>query len=200
MRIKITKQGFIPIHTLLLISFVLGVTIIAFAYLQNPLIVQNLVTSKIPIMNIAPAYNLKGTWISTSQGKGIQLQGQFTTASSSTKVYEDGDIELIINSVERSIASGTIHFTNMCLSGETTVPGRKSISIPKQCISDSGTQPISIKVIDGRLDFGTVKAGNLAFTMQSNFTNDTILGSITVTTPYGNLQGEFHLTRLNYQK
>src|SRR3972149_2638245 len=46
-----------------------------------------------------------------------------------------------------------------------------------------------------RLDFGTVSAGGATVTMQGNFTTDLISGTMTMTSAYGVIKGEFHLIR-----
>jgi len=78
---------------------------------------------------------------------------------------------------------------------ETSIPGYGSVSVPKQCLNDSGASAIKIKVSGSRLDFGTVSAGGATFSMQGNFTTDIISGTMTATTPYGVIKGEFHLNR-----
>jgi len=153
-------------------------------------------TAKPPIGNLTPARDLRGTWTSSIRGKGIQLYGQFTTGPGTTKIYEDGDVELIINTLAGNTASGTMRYTNLCSYGETTVPGYGTVSVPRQCINDSGASPIEIRVSGSRLDFGTISAGGATFSMQGNFTTDIISGTMTATTTYGVIKGEFHLNRV----
>ena len=157
---------------------------------------KTIITPKPPIGNLTPARDLRGTWTSSIKGKGFQLYGQFATGPGTTTIYEDGDVELIISTVENNIASGTIRYTNLCTTGSTAVPGYSNISVPKQCAADSGAQPIQIRVSGSRLDFGTISAGGGTFSMQGNFTTDIISGTMTTTTPYGVVKGEFHLNRV----
>jgi len=156
---------------------------------------KSIITAKPPIGNLTPTRGLRGTWTSSIRGKGIQLYGQFTTGPDTTKIYEDGDVELIINTVQNNTASGTIRYTNLCSTGSTTVPGYGNITVPKQCVPDTGAQAIQIRVSGSRLDFGTVSAGGGTFSMQGNFITDIISGTMTATTPYGVIKGEFHLNR-----
>jgi len=157
---------------------------------------KSIITAKPPIGNLTPTRGLRGTWTSSIRGKGIQLYGQFTTGPDTTKIYEDGDVELIINTVQNNTASGTIRYTNLCSTGSTTVPGYGNITVPKQCVPDTGAQAIQIRVSGSRLDFGTVSAGGGTFSMQGNFTTDIISGTMTTTTSYGVIKGEFHLNRV----
>src|SRR3989344_8367236 len=105
---------------------------------------KSIITAKPPIGNLTPTRDLRGTWTSSIRGKGIQLYGQFCTGPDTTKIYEDGDVELIINTVQNNTASGTIRYTNLCSYGETTIPGYSTISVPRQCLNDSGASPIEI--------------------------------------------------------
>ena len=158
--------------------------------------IQAIITTKPPIGNLTPARDLRGTWTSSIRGKGIQLYGQFATGPGTTTVYEDGDVTLIIDTAENNVASGTIRYTNLCSTGSTAVPGYGNISVPKQCTADSGARAIKIRVSGSRLDFGTISAGGGTFSMQGNFTTDIISGTMTTTTSYGVIKGEFHLNRV----
>ena len=145
---------------------------------------------------ISPARDLRGTWISGLSGKGFQLNGQFTAGKSVTTVYEDGDIELIITEVKDNIAYGTIRFYNVCAWGFTIAPIVGKISVPKQCINDSGPQPTQIRVSSSALDFGTVNSGGVIATMSASFTTDLIHGTMSATVaPYGQVKGVFNLNR-----
>ncbi len=160
----------------------------------------SIVTSKPPIGNLTPARDLRGTWISSLSGKGMQLSGQFTTENAVTDVWEDGDIEIKIENVENNIASGTIRYFNACGWGTSTVTipgqGKRVISVPKTCAADTGHQPIEIRVSSSALDFGTVKAGGVTATMQGSFTTDLMHGTMTMTyPPYGAVKGLFTLMR-----
>jgi nitrate reductase NapE component len=145
---------------------------------------------------ISPARDLTGTWISSLRGKGLQLSGQFNTAGTVTTVYEEGDIELIINEVKDNIAYGTFRYLNLCSWGFSIVPELGRINVPRQCVNDSGQQPIQIKVSSSGLDFGTVTASGVTATMTGTFTTDLIHGTMTATVaPFGQLKGLFNLNR-----
>ena len=157
--------------------------------------IKDIITPGPPIGDLTPARDLTGTWVSSIKGKGFELYGKFPLAGAGTAVvYENSDVTMKIDSVSGNTVSGTITYTNMCAWGSTTVPGYGTISTPKTC-SNAGAAPISIRVSGSRLDFGTVSAGGATVTMQGNFTTDLISGTMTMTSPYGIIKGEFHLIR-----
>ncbi len=195
------NTGFSVIILLIILGLVAGATV--YVARENPSIfrtveqkLKTMITPKPPIGNLTPSRDLKGTWTSAIRGKGIQLYGQFATGPSTTKVYEDGDVKLVINTVKNNIAYGNIRYTNLCSSGQTSVPGYGYISVPKQCTSDSGARPIQIRVSGSRLDFGTIATGSATFSMQGSYTTHIISGTMTMTTSYGVIKGEFHLNRV----
>ncbi|MDP2721065.1 MAG: hypothetical protein Q8O75_03945 [bacterium] len=197
------NRGFSIVVLLVVLGLIAG-AVVAGVYVAggNPAFLKfveqklkSIKTAKPLIGNLTPARDLRGTWTSSIRGKGIQLYGQFTTGPGTTKIYEDGDVELIINTLAGNTASGTMRYTNLCSSGSTTIPGYSSVSVPRQCVADTGAQAIQIRVSGSRLDFGTVSAGGGTFSMQGNFTTDIISGTMTATTPYGVIKGEFHLNR-----
>ncbi len=162
--------------------------------------IASIITPKPPIGNLTPARDLRGTWVSSLRGKGLQLYGQFTVEGSVTNLYEDGDIELKIDEVENNIASGTLRYTNLCGSGTTIVniPGmeKRTITVPKTCVADTGAQPVRIRVSSSALDFGTFTSGEITTTMQGTFTTDLMSGSMTMTYPsFGVIKGTFNLMR-----
>ena len=201
---KNNNRGFSIISFLIVLGLITG-AVVAGVYVAgaNPTLLKSveqklksIKTAKPPIGNLTPARDLRGTWISSIRGKGIQLYGKFATGPGTTTIYEDGDIELIINTVSGNTASGTMRYTNLCSTGSTAVPGYGNITVPKQCVADTGARAIQIRVSGSRLDFGTVSAGGATFSMQGNFTTDIISGTMTATTPYGVVKGEFHLNRV----
>ena len=74
-----------------------------FRFIEEKL--KSIITPKAPIGNLTPVRDLRGTWKSSLAGKGLQVYGKFTTGPGTTMVYEDGDIELIIDSVADNVAS-----------------------------------------------------------------------------------------------
>lgn len=157
--------------------------------------IKSIITGKPPIGDLTPARDLKGTWVSSLRGKGVQLYGKFDAAGGTVVVYEDGDITLVIDSVSGSTARGTIRYTNLCTWGSASYPGIVAVNTPKTCIADSGSGVINIRVSGSRLDFGSFAAGGVSGTMQGNFTTDLISGTMTSSIPYGTIKGEFHLIR-----
>ncbi len=157
--------------------------------------INSIITPKPPIGDLALVRDLRGTWKSSLAGKGIQVYGKFTTGPGIATVYEDGDMELIIDSVINNIASGKVRFTNLCATAQATIPKLKTITT-KKCTPDTGYLPMGIRVSGSALDFGTVSIPGAAASMQGTYTTDIITGSMTVTLPaYGALKGEFHLMR-----
>src|SRR3989304_482526 len=147
--------------------------------------IKDIITPGAPIGNLTPARDLAGTWFSSLKGKGMELYGKFPLGGAGTAVvYQNSDVTLKITSVSGNTASGTITYTNLCTWGSTTVTGYGAISTPKTCVN-VGATPISIRV----------SAGGATVTMQGNFTTDLISGTMTMTSAYGVIKGEFHLIR-----
>lgn len=157
---------------------------------------KSIVTPKPPLVgNLTPARDLRGTWKSSLAGKGLQVFGKFTTGPAVTTVTEDGDMELIIDSVVNNIASGKVRYTNLTATAVATVPKLKTITT-KTGQKDTGYLPISIRVSGSALDFGTIKTAGVTFVMVGSYTTDIMSGTATITLPaYGVLKGEFHLMR-----
>jgi len=161
---------------------------------------KSIVTPKPPLDgNLTPARDLRGTWVSSLSGKGLQVFGKFTTGNAVTTVYEDGDIELIIDTVENNIASGKIRYSRVCAYGQTVAPKPVgTISVPKTCVPDSGYFPTSIRVSGSALDFFKFTSPGASGSMAGSFTTDIMSGNITINVPpYGDLKGEFRLSRKN---
>jgi len=190
--------------SILVAGVVVGTVVIINNMPEKPLMfsfieekIKSIITPKPPIGDLTPVRDLRGTWKSSLPGKGMQVYGKFTTGPGITTVYEDGDMELIIDSVKNNIASGKVRYTNLCVTVQTVAPKPiGTITVPKQCTKDSGYYPIAIRVSGSALDFGTVTVSGATATMQGTYTTDIITGSMTVTLPaYGVLKGEFHLSR-----
>lgn len=193
------RKGITFIFVLILAALA---TIGAVAYVgTNPALVATIeqkikdtITSKPPIGDLTPARDLTGTWVSSIQGKGFQLYGEFPTGAGTTVVYQNSDVTLKITSVSGNTAGGTITYTNLCTWGSVTVPGYGSVSTPETC-TNTGALAIQIRVSGSRLDFGTISAAGATVTMQGNFTTDLMSGTMTMTSAYGIIKGEFHLNR-----
>lgn len=192
----------ILISILSALVIVVGAVAIAYNMPEKPLMLsfveeklQSIVTPKAPIGNLTPARDLRGTWKSSIAGKGLQLFGQFVNGPTTTTIYGEEDIELIIDKVDGNIATGKTK-TSACIWGVSTAPVIGIVQIPKTCSQDADYQPMTIRVSGSSLDFGnTVTAGG-SVNMQGGFTTDIISGSATVTTPYGLLKGALHLSRV----
>lgn len=158
---------------------------------------KNLITPKPPLDgNLTPTRNLVGTWKSSLKGKGIQLYGSFQTETGNMQMYQDGDMEIVIDSVINNTATGKIRLSNVYMTAKATVPGRGSSTIPRTLvIKDTGYNPTAIRVSGARLDFGTFAANGSTLTMQGSYTTDLMSGTMTMPGPYGPIKGEFHLIR-----
>jgi hypothetical protein len=157
--------------------------------------IKSIITPNAPIGNLTPVRDLRGTWKSSLAGKGFQVYGKLATGPGTTTIYEEGDIELVIDSVANNVASGKIRYTNMCVTVQSTAPNIKPVTV-KNCSKDSGYLPMAIRVSGALLDFGSVSAGGASFSMQGSYTTDLIKGNMTVNLPpHGVLKGEFHLIR-----
>jgi hypothetical protein len=197
------QKGVAKIAVAVLIIAGLGAASIVYIAAKEPALfdlieqkLESIVTPKAPIGNLTPTRDLEGMWVSSLSGKGLQVYGQFAVAGGTTKIYEDGDIELKVDKVEDNIASGQIHFYNMCGYGQSTVPNVATVTIPRTCFPDFGWQPVQIRVSSTALDFGTINTGELTATMQGSYTTDLMSGTMTINLPaYGVVKGEFHLMR-----
>jgi hypothetical protein len=170
---------------------------------QTKSVISQLVDDKIesintpapPIGSLTPVRDLRGTWKSSLAGKGLQVYGNIASGPVNTKIYENGDIELVIKSIENNVASGEMRFINLCVSATVSAPQIAPFTT-KNCTPSAGYFPVGIKISGTRLDFGSGTANGVSFSMQGNYTTDIIYGTMTTTIPsYGVLKGEFNLTR-----
>ncbi|MFA5076023.1 MAG: hypothetical protein WC480_01250 [Patescibacteria group bacterium] len=197
------QKGVAVVAVVVLVIAGLAATSIMYIAVKEPALfnlieekLESIVTPKAPIGDLTPTRDLEGTWVSSLSGKGMQLYGQFAVAGGTTKIYEDGDIELKIDRVENNIASGQIRYHNVCGYGQSIVPNIATVTVPRTCFPDFGFQPVEIRVSATALDFGTINTGELTATMQGSYTTDLMSGSMTLSVPaYGVVKGEFHLMR-----
>lgn len=171
---------------------------------QAELVMSQLVDEKVesintpapPIGSLTPVRDLRGTWKSSLAGKGLQVYGNLASGPANTKIYENGDIKLIIKSVENNEALGEAYFTNLCVTATVSAPKIEPFTT-KNCTPNGGYFPAKIKISGTRLDFGSGTVNGVSFSMQGNYTTDIIYGTMTTTLPsYGVLKGEFNLTRV----
>jgi len=158
--------------------------------------IHSIITPGPPLAgNLTVVRDLRGTWRSSLAGKGLQLYGKLSTGPGVTKIYEDGDIEMVIDSVSNNVATGKIRYTNLCANLQTTAPDTSPVNV-RHCTKDTGYLPMAIEVSGTRLNFAAVSSGNTTFNMQGTYTTDLISGTMTMNLPpYGVLKGEFHLIR-----
>ncbi len=156
---------------------------------------NSIITPKPPLIGGPAVRDLRGTWASALSKKGMQVYGKFTTGPAITTIYEDGDMEFVIDTVTDNTASGKIRYTNMCATSVTTAPKIKAITV-KKCFDDTGYRPMTIRVSGAQLDFGTFVTQGVTYAMRGTYTEDIMTGSMTVDYPgYGTMKGEFHLMR-----
>lgn len=131
-----------------------------------------------PIGNITPARDLRGTWSSSTSGKGIQLYGTGTAPQGGTvRVYAEADMVIRVDRVQDNIATGAARLLNYRLYGEVTgVPSVGTIAIPPQTLPDTNFQPMEFRVTGSALDFGAVAVGGATAGLQGSFTEDFITG------------------------
>jgi len=158
--------------------------------------IKSIVVPKAPIGNISPARDIRGTWISSLSKKGFQLYGRFEVPGSVSNIYENGDVELIIDDITDNIATGQMRYFNVCGHGQTIAPPPiGTINVPEKCIADTGFAPVNIRITGSALDFGTVVNDDISATMQATFTSDMIAGTMAVETPNGIIKGPFNLMK-----
>jgi hypothetical protein len=168
----------IPVLTLVVVV----VAAITYTILQKPL--------------VTPVSGLIGTWQSSVAGKGMEVRSETMIGPTAMKIYQAGDIELIIDSVKDNTATGQIRLTNFCVSAEATAAGITT-TIPEQCVEDSRYSPLVIKVSGSELDFGTATIEDVTTSMQGSYTANTMTGTMTITNPaFGVLEGEFNLRKI----
>ena len=142
--------------------------------------VDSIQVGKPPIGDLTPARDLTGAWDSSLKGKGFQLYGEFVVAEMTTKVYEEGDIEILIESVVDNVAYGRARFYNVTVYGQGTGPAG-TVTLPGTKMAETGLQPIQIRVSGSRLDFGSFSIAGTTGTMQGNFVTDIISGTMATT-------------------
>ena len=144
---------------------------------------------------LAPARDLRGVWASAIWGQGMQLSGTTKTADGSSSIQSNGDIEIKIDRVENGVAYGTVHYFNMSMSGQTVTP-MQTITIPKFHTKDSDPTDVQIKIDGSHCSYGPIIVGDTTSTMQGNFSENIISGTLTLTSSYGPINGTFNLKRM----
>jgi hypothetical protein len=145
--------------------------------------------------SLSPVRDLRGTWKSSLAGKGFQVFGRIEAGTSVTTIYEDGDIEIIIEDVVNNTATGKIRYTNVVAKSVTTAPNIKPITVELKP-EDTGYLPISIAINGTALDFGTVATDGVTISMKGMYLTDILSGTMTATVEgSGELKGVFTLNR-----
>ncbi|MFZ1075060.1 MAG: hypothetical protein WAN50_01670 [Minisyncoccia bacterium] len=146
--------------------------------------------------NAPAASSLVGTWVSATPGKGMQGSGKIVLAHSSTAVTTSGDVTIVIQKVENGTAVGTLSYSNLCTTEVITLTGASPVTEKPQCTSVAG-RPVQLQVNGNSLSFsGQAETGaNITFTGTQS--GDTVSGTFTRSSQYGEISGTFNLKRSN---
>lgn len=144
-------------------------------------------TSATPNINSTSSDELVGAWASSVQGKGMQGSGKVVFQGTSYQINFTGDVNLNIQKVENNVGTGTIAFSNLCLT--TTGVNKKA-----QCLK-SYTESAVMQIVGNTINFTgqTVLGANLSLT--GIYTNDSISGTFVRTSTSGKINGTFDLIR-----
>jgi hypothetical protein len=151
-------------------------------------------TPNTSIGNSTQANDLIGTWVSSVQGKGMQGSGNLTISGVAVQINFTGDVDLVIQKVENNIATGTLAFTNFCSSKVTSVPGKPDVIGQAQCLSGNKV-PAYLQIDGNKITYTGETILGASVTLNGTYTSDSISGTFTRTSSYGNINGTFNLVR-----
>lgn len=138
--------------------------------------------------------SLVGKWVSATAGKGMQASGKFTISKSTALIDLSGDVTLVIEQIQDNVASGTLAYSNVCSKVIVTTPGKSPYSRSPQCFSVDNI-PVSSQIKGNSINFeGTTNAGGKV-TFSGVYSNDTLSGTFSRDSQYGQLNGTFSLHR-----
>ncbi len=133
-----------------------------------------------------PAVNpLIGTWTSATPGKGMQATGTATILRKNYEYTVAGDVTVVIQSVENNIASGTITYTNACLTVVSRAP---------QCIT-SLVKPVQLQINGNAITFDSQTEAGVDVSFTGTYTNNAMSGTFVRTSSIGKASGTFNLVR-----
>ena len=144
-------------------------------------------TSATSVKNSISTNGLVGTWISSTQGKGMQGSGKVAFHGTTYQINFTGDVNLVIQKVEDNTGTGNITFSNLCL----TVSG---INKPAQCMK-SYNEPVAMQISGNNIKYTGPTVLGASISLAGTYTNDSITGTFTRTSTSGTNTGTFSLIR-----
>jgi len=143
----------------------------------------NISTASTP--NSTSTSELIGTWVSAVSGKGMQGLGKITFSGTAYQIGFTGDINLVIEKVENNLGTGTITFSNLCLTTDAK---------PAQCIK-TYSQPAVMQISGNTINYTGPTMLGASLSLSGTYTNDSISGTFTRTSSSGKINGTFNLAR-----
>ena len=135
-----------------------------------------------------------GTWVSATQGKGMEGAGKVTTPRTSTEITVTGDVKLVIQKIESGMAIGTLSYSNLCYVIATSISGKAAVAKPAQC-TNTGEAAARLKVAGNKISYDGQTALSSDVSFEGNLSGDTLIGTFTRTGTYGKVTGTLNLVR-----
>lgn len=140
--------------------------------------------------------SLVGTWVSATSGKGMEASGKLILKNSITQLNMSGDVSLIIDSMQGGVASGTLSYINICTSAVTTVTGKSPVTRSPECITENN-KSVELQISGNIISFeGPTDTGGKV-TFNGTYSNNSLSGTFSRESSYGELNGTFDLIRSN---
>lgn len=130
---------------------------------------------------------LVGNWVSSVSGKGMQGSGKVAFRGTTYQITFTGDINLVVQKVENNIGTGTITFSNLCL----TTPG---VNKGPQCLK-SYTEPAVMQISGNTIKYVGKTVLGAGISLTGTYTNDSFSGTFIRTSTSGTINGTFSLAR-----
>jgi hypothetical protein len=150
------------------------------------------VESATPAQSISQGFI--GTWVSASQGKGLEGFGKVTTPRTSTEITAHSDVKLVIQKIENGMAIGTLSYSNLCYTIATSISGRAAVAKPEQC---TNTPEVAARLqVDGnKISYQGQTELSSDVSFEGNLSGDTLTGTFVRTGTYGEVTGTLKLVR-----
>jgi hypothetical protein len=152
-------------------------------------------TPSTPATNPASASSgLMGTWVSSVSGKGMQGAGKVTLNGTTDQIAFTGDINLVVTKVENNSGTGTITFSNICLTVTVSTSGKPDVANPTQCLK-AYSQAAVMKIDGNNISYTgeTVLGANVVLT--GTFSGNSMTGTFIRKSSSGSITGTFSLIR-----
>ena len=147
-----------------------------------------------PVANSAPTSGLIGTWVSATKGKGMQGSGKITFNGSTDQIALTSDVNLVVQQVVNNTGTGTITFSNSCLTATVSVPGKPNVTNPTQC-AKTFSQPAVMQISGNTISYSGKSELGANISLTGTFTGDSMTGTFTRTSLSGKVTGTFDLVR-----